>query len=103
MENRSEEINQIIDMIDQYLEGQLSASEVARWGLLKITEDPGSSDPPTKHELLVGEGWGALMMLSDSEPEEYRTTEDQLILIRNYLSGDEEYPYEEKLRALKSK
>jgi hypothetical protein len=102
MEDRSEEIKEIVEKIDRYLEGQLGVSDIAGWGLLKITEDPVPSYPPTEHDLLVGEGWGALAMLSESEPEEFRTTQEQLIQIRRYLTGEDEYPYKEKLSEHKS-
>ena len=97
MKDRTAEINLIIEKIDLFLEGELSTSDAGVLGLSGVSEAV-YSNPPTEHDLLVGEGWGALLMLSESEPEEFRTTGDQLNQVRAWLAGDEKYPYEEKLQ-----
>ncbi|NIS82684.1 MAG: hypothetical protein GTO14_21350 [Anaerolineales bacterium] len=53
MDDRSDEINEILEMIDGFVNGHISAEEASRFGLLQISEAK-YGDPPSKDDLLVG-------------------------------------------------
>lgn len=91
---REEERDEILKMIDRYLAGELSESEVAGWATLRMTEEKLPSEPERIEDHIIADALGCLMMLSESEPEEYRTTREELLQSRSYLLGEEPFPPE---------
>ena len=90
--NRGEEKQEILAMIDRYLAGEATAGEVAGWATLKMSEEKPPQEPEKVEDYVITDALGALMMLSESEPEEYRTTREELLQSRSYLLGEEPFP-----------
>ena len=93
-ERRKVEKREILEMIDRYLAGKATASEVAGWAVLRMSEQKSPQGMERIEDHIVADALGALMMLSESEPEEYRTTQEELVQSRSYLSGEDLFPLE---------
>lgn len=91
VEANSTLISEIVRMIDRFLLGKVSAGEASSWALHKMAEIP-ASEVPTIRDVLISDGLGALVMLSENEPPEYRTTNEELMATRAYLTGSEPFP-----------
>jgi len=91
---REKEKQEILVMIDRYLAREATAAEVAGWATLKMGEEkfPQGSEKVDDH--IIADALGALMMLSESEPEEFRTTQEELLQSRSYLLGEKPFPLE---------
>ena len=90
--DREAEKQAILEMIDRYLTGKATAGEAAGWATLKMTEEKPTEKESTVDDSIIAHGLGTLMMLSESEPQEYRTTREQLLQSRSHLLGEEPLP-----------
>ena len=91
---REAEEQEILAMIDRHLAGEATASEAAGWATLKMGEERSPQGSEGIEDHIIADALGALMMLSESEPEEYRTTREELLQSRSYLLGEEPFPPE---------
>lgn len=91
---REEEKREILTMMDRYLAGEITAGEAAGWATLKMTEEKFPHGPGRIEDHVIADALGRLMMLSESEPEEYRTTREELLQSRSYLLGEAPFPLE---------
>ena len=89
---RNEEINVILSMIDRYLEGNISSNEVASWAISRLSDDEYQPEGDKVKDYVIAVSLGALVMLSESEPEEFRTSREGLLQARSYLIGEESFP-----------
>ena len=85
-------MKQVVDQIDQYLSGETSARDVAAWATLKMGKEPYHTERQQTEDYIIANALGALMMLSESEPEEFRSTQEDLLEARRYLTGEEPFP-----------
>jgi hypothetical protein len=88
---RKRERGEILEMIDRYLSGELSRADAVRWATLAISDDPGRKNERVEDHI-IGYALASLMMLSENEPEEFRTTRQQLLQSRAYLTGEQAFP-----------
>jgi len=89
---REDEIKEILKMINLYLGDEIDADEIAGWATLKMTEERFPEVQPQVGDHIIADALGALMLLSHSEPEEFRTTKDELRKAISYLRGEEPFP-----------
>jgi hypothetical protein len=90
--DREMEKQEILAMIDRYLADEVTMTEAAGWATLRMGKEKPSQESEDDH--IIADGLGALMMLSESEPEEYRTTRKDLLQVRSYLLGEQPFPSE---------
>jgi len=61
---------------------------------LRMSEEKLHEDDLEIEDHIIANALGTLMMLSESEPEEFRTNRDQVLQSRAYLLGEQSFPDE---------
>lgn len=89
---REDEIKEILRMINLYLADEIDADEIAGWATLKMTEERIPEVQPPERDHIIADALGTIMLLSHSEPEEFRTGRDELLQVISYLRGEESFP-----------
>lgn len=90
---REQDRQDILTMIDRYLAGEITADDLAGWATLRMSEEE-QREKFSVEDYIVTDALGTMMMLSTSEPAEYRATRDDLLLARAFLLGEQPFPLE---------
>ena len=92
LSHRKDDRIKIVMVIESYLNGQATAASVAAWATARMSDDGGPRQMEQMEDYIVADALGALMMLSLDEPEEYRTTREELLATRAYLLEETPFP-----------
>lgn len=91
--NSAKDRQDALAMIDLYLAGEITADDLARWGNMRMSEQQ-ASEAPSLVDYALSDALGTMMMLSASEPVEYRSTRADVLMARSYLLGEKPFPPE---------
>ena len=83
----------IASEIEEYLNGRISTDDLIRWAVAN-TDNKHVDLPQSLDYWIVQSGLWAVWGMSSSEPEEYRTSRDELVLEFKYLTGELPFPGE---------
>jgi hypothetical protein len=83
----------LADCIEGYFNGTESLYDLRRWALLDLIEyEPKEGYPQDDSYWIFMDAVGALILASPSEPDEYRTTDQELVQVVAYLRGEAPFP-----------
>jgi hypothetical protein len=88
---RIKDIEEAIAYIEEYLSGNITPGDAAAWGVMKMSSEA-YKDESFIQDRILSNAYAAVMMLSENEPEEFRSTKEDLEQVLSYLLGKEPFP-----------